>query len=570
MQAASAAEFDVDALHAFLGGCGAAGASALSAALRPATVERFVEGQSNPTFKVTGPKTAVVVRRKPAGATLPGAHQIEREFRVTKSLFAAGYPVPEPLVYCKDESVLGSEFYVMQYVDGRVFRDLKLPSVAPEERRQIYESLVQVLARLHTLDVDALGLGDLTKKRGNYTRRQTNTWYRNYQASGLSGGKGDEALDGVMAGVKAHLDATLAADSRTCLVHGDFKLDNVIFHPTKPEVLAVLDWEIVTIGDPLADLAYCFQGYKAPHGPALVSGPFVADGSLAEGVPPLETNLWAYCAASGLPYPPVAPAAMDAYHVYAQFRVACILRGIQGRFVQGNAASETAKRFTTPVIFAIARQAADLAGLRHLPLRFDAPSPPLALTRLPPPMSPKAQGLLDQLLVFMDEEIYPNESVYEGQLAAFRAAGNQWQIPPVLEEIKAKAKAQGLWNLFLPSWSGVTQAEYSVISEVLYVSFAFPWPWPLPWPLPLPFPFPFFRVPKYCDGSLTTDWQTTFTNNQKQNNNTGGATCGPPRRSTASSRTRATWRRWSSLQTRRRRSSGWSRWRRARSAAPLS
>src|SRR5690606_8472156 len=207
----------------------------------PLTIRQFRGGQSNPTYELTTPTQAYVRRRKPPGALLASAHAVDREFRVISALHARGYPVARPCALCEDESVIGSMFYVMDRVDGRILWDLKLPGLEPGERRAIYDAQVDALAALHRFDPEEIGLGDYGRP-GNYFERQVGRWTKQYRASETDP---IPAMDRLI----EFLPATLPAQGPTRIVHGDFRLDNLILHPDRAEVRAVLDWELSTLGD---------------------------------------------------------------------------------------------------------------------------------------------------------------------------------------------------------------------------------------------------------------------------------------------------------------------------------
>jgi len=439
-------------------------------------VLRFTAGQSNPTFRLDFTNASFVLRMKPKGTLLPGAHQIDREFKVMTKLFAAEFPVPEPICYCSDTMYLGTEFYIMKYVQGRVFNDMGLAKVSAEERGKMYLELTRVLSKLHLLDPEKIGVAALSKKNNkSYLERQLRTWFRNYKESFIQEER--DATDAVMDVTHDWLMVHLPQETKTCLVHGDYKLDNVIWHPHKAEILAVVDWEIVTIGDPLADLAYCFQAFNigaANDGSQfnLTGSPF-SSGALIAGIPPLDFLLWQYHLFMNLPFPNPF---MEYYHIYAQFRVACIIRGIQGRFHRGNAASTSASRFTNEIVFLFARRSLDLAiqrdpsnsRLKSLPITWNESIVSVDTVSLPHPMSDYATSLMRELLAFMDKYIYPNEVLYEAQMKQFTDEGNRWQIPPIVEHLKAVAKKETrLWNVWMSKWSRVTQAEYSRLAEIM-------------------------------------------------------------------------------------------------------
>uniref|UniRef100_A0A3B3TCR7 Acyl-CoA dehydrogenase family, member 11 n=1 Tax=Paramormyrops kingsleyae TaxID=1676925 RepID=A0A3B3TCR7_9TELE len=220
-------------------------------------VKQYGKGQSNPTFLLQTSKRRYVLRKKPPGELLPGAHKVDREYRVQKALFETGFPVPEPLLFCADQSVIGTEFYVMEHVQGRIFRDIRLPGLSVAEQVALYVAAAEVLAKLHSLDLAALGLGDYGRGPG-YCKRQVSTWTKQYRASSH---RDVPAMDRLSDWLMNNLPTN---DSEVTLVHGDFRLDNLVFHPTEARVLAVLDWELSTTGQPLADLAYFLMPFYWP------------------------------------------------------------------------------------------------------------------------------------------------------------------------------------------------------------------------------------------------------------------------------------------------------------------
>jgi len=307
----------------------------------PLTLARFKGGQSNPTYRLTTPVASYVLRRKPFGKLLPSAHAIEREFRVTGALAAAEFPVAKPLHLCTDETVIGSAFYVMAHVEGRVFWEPHAPGLSEGERSALFDSVNATIARLHGFDPSALGLSDFGKPQG-YVARQIRRWSEQYRAS-------ETETIPEMDRLIAWLPGVCPEDSGAAVVHGDFRLDNCIVHPTEPRVIAVLDWELSTIGDPLADFTYHLMQWFMP-----VSDTGAGVGSLMgheqdAGMPPVEAYIAAYCrrtGRSGIPGLPV-------YMAYNFFRLAAILQGILGRVRDGTAANADAA--------AMARQVRPLA-----------------------------------------------------------------------------------------------------------------------------------------------------------------------------------------------------------------
>lgn len=312
-------------------------------------LEPFAGGQSNPTYLLRAGDRRYVLRRKPFGELLPSAHAIEREFRVLQALAGTEVPVPRMHLLCEDPAVIGSAFYVMEYVEGRVFWDPSLPGLPAGERAAVYDELNRVIAALHRVDPVAAGLADFGRP-GQYLKRQVERWTRQYRASET------ERIDG-MERLIEWLPAQLPAADQCALVHGDFRLDNVIFHPVQPRIVAVLDWELSTLGHPLADFAYhCMAWRLTPEEFRGLRGHDLA----VLGIPDERAYLEAYCRRTGQ----ALPADWDLYVVFNMFRLAAILQGIQARGLKGNAASAEALRTgrqARPIAEAAWRQAL-LAG----------------------------------------------------------------------------------------------------------------------------------------------------------------------------------------------------------------
>lgn len=307
-------------------------------------VSQFRGGQSNPTFLVEADARRYVVRRKPPGTLLPSAHAVEREYRVMKALQGRGVPVPEVFGLCEDEAVIGSAFYVMAYVDGRVLWDPKLPELTGDDRARVYDEMNRVLAALHDVDVQAAGLADFGRP-GHYIARQVSRWTQQYRASET---ERLEAMERLIEWLPAHLPASAGAS----LVHGDYRLDNLVFAHDAPRLVAVLDWELSTVGDPIADFAYhCMAWHLAPPFRGLAD---LDAGALARLQLPGEAGyLHDYCERRGVPA--VAAADWNFYMAFNLFRAAGIAQGIMGRALAGNASS--------PHALEAGRQARQLAEL---------------------------------------------------------------------------------------------------------------------------------------------------------------------------------------------------------------
>jgi len=293
----------------------------------PLSATRFQGGQSNPTYQLVTPGARYVLRRKPMGKLLPSAHAVDREFRVISALHKQGFPVARTYGLCTDDGVIGSMFYIMSMERGRVFWDQTLPSVSREERWPIYVSEIETLAKLHSYDPEKIGLGDFGRS-GNYFSRQVDRWTKQYRASET------EKIEEVERLIE-WLPKTVPVQERVSVVHGDYRLDNMIFAPDKPNIVAVLDWELSTLGDPLADFSYLLMQWVM-SGTQRVG---LSQSNLAElNIPTLEQAVEIYCRASGRPNIPD----LNWYFSYNLFRLTGILQGIAGRIRDGTASSSRA------------------------------------------------------------------------------------------------------------------------------------------------------------------------------------------------------------------------------------
>jgi len=322
--------FDLDALANYL-------VAHLPGFAGPLRVEQFKGGQSNPTFKLVTPERSYVMRAKPGPAAklLPSAHAIEREYRVMRALAATGVPVAKMYLLCDDEAVIGRAFFIMEFVEGRVLWDQSLPGMENAERAAIYDEMNRVIALLHAVDIDAAGLADYGRP-GNYFERQIGRWSKQYVAS-VTAPIG--AMDSLMQWLPAHIPAGARDAAQTAVVHGDFRLDNLIFHPREPRVLAVLDWELSTLGHPLADFSYHCMAWHIPHTMGRgIGGLDIA----ALGIPSERDYVRRYCERSGRADVDAVMADWNFYLAYNLFRIAAILQGIAKRAQDGTAASAQA------------------------------------------------------------------------------------------------------------------------------------------------------------------------------------------------------------------------------------
>uniref|UniRef100_A0A8D3CHH9 Acyl-CoA dehydrogenase family member 11 n=1 Tax=Scophthalmus maximus TaxID=52904 RepID=A0A8D3CHH9_SCOMX len=394
------------------------------------TVRQYSAGQSNPTFLIQTPSQSYVLRKKPPGELLPGAHKVDREYRVQKALFLAGFPVPQPLLHCTDVEVIGTEFYLMEHVKGRIFRDLRLPGMSPVERTAVYVAAVEVLAKLHSLDLALLNLEGYGRGPG-YCKRQVSTWTKQYTSAAHRDIPAmNELSDWLMKNLPAN-------DVEVTLVHGDFRLDNLIFHPREARVMAVLDWELSTTGQPLADMSYFLMPHYWPRSL-----------SLTTGIPTVGDLIFIYCRCRGIPS---ALPQLNFYQALSFFKMAGIAQGVYARHLLGNASAPNAAQFSQ-CVEPLAKVALQLAqGLVAAVLTF----PPTA----------GGQAVLQQVKDFMRQYVLPAQEVIAEYYSKHAQSSQRWHTPQIIEDLKVKAREAGLWNLFLPAVSGLSQLDYAYIAE---------------------------------------------------------------------------------------------------------
>jgi len=322
--AAPALRLDAARLEAYLAG-------KIEGFAGPLGVKQFKGGQSNPTYLLETPARGYVLRRKPPGKLLPSAHAVDREYRVIRALHAQGFPVAEPFVLCNDDSIAGTAFYVMAFVDGRVFWEPQMPGSNPAERTAVYDSMNATIAQLHSFDPAKIGLADFGKGE-NYVARQVDRWSKQYRASETDK---IEPMERLIEWLPRHVPPSGPAR----VVHGDYRLDNMIVARDAPQVVAVLDWELSTLGDPLADFSYHLMAWHMPYSESAAgTATLVGHDLKALGIPAMSDYVDTYVARTGLDPRPYLPV----YLAYNFFRIAAILQGIIGRVRDGTATSEHA------------------------------------------------------------------------------------------------------------------------------------------------------------------------------------------------------------------------------------
>ena len=436
-------------------------------ATAPLAASQFAHGQSNPTYLLTAGGWRAVLRKRPPGRTLPGAHAVEREAAVLAGLDGSPVPAPALLALAEDPAILGTPFYVMAFVPGLVLADPALPALRPEARAGVYGAAAATLAAIHRVDVGSRPpLARLARggSSAGYAARTVATWGRQFGAVARPGSPAAGLMARLSSWLACHVPPSDGATLPT-LVHGDYRLDNLIFEPGgvtqgggggPPAVAAVLDWELATLGHPLSDLAYaCLPYYLPPGVPALPSLP----SPLPPGVPTEARFVAAYASAAGLPAgaPPCPPGDWAFFRALALFRAASILAGVGARAAAGNAASARAAEVgSEAVVAALAGRALQIIAAAGEGGEAVGPSPgPPALTAaaaatpgLGP--SPRAAALLARLRAFMATHITPVDAA----IAAHADSADRWGVPPEVEAAKAAAIAAGLWNLWLPAGLG--------------------------------------------------------------------------------------------------------------------
>ncbi|XP_060076036.1 acyl-CoA dehydrogenase family member 10-like isoform X2 [Ylistrum balloti] len=441
----------------------------------PPHIRCFEHGQSNPTYYVNYGGKQLVLRKKPPGKLLPSAHAVEREFKVMQALGQHGVPMPKMYGLCEDSSVIGTPFYIMEYLKGRVFIDRSLPGMTKPQRRELYSCMVDTLCQIHRVNISAAGLDNYGKK-GGFLKRNFARWAKQYEASKT---REIESMNKLMQWISERIPT----NERVTVVHGDFRLDNLIFHPDRPEVIGVLDWELSTIGDPITDLFSALVNYYLPVDFFMFSD----SGSVNMeeiGCHTVEEFIAEYCQKMGIP--PIDN--WDFYVAFGLFRFIAIIQGVYKRAISGQKShpkSELAGMFAVkiaddawnlisksnlkPTLSPTAgTNSGNQGDKRHYSTSTGNETLGL-MTVTPDALPERPKDIYYRVKKFINEEILPNEA----ELHKFSKSDKKWEVNPMMEEFKAKAKAQGLWNLFMPLESdpgikygaGLTNLQYAFMAE---------------------------------------------------------------------------------------------------------
>ncbi|KAB2599358.1 acyl-CoA dehydrogenase family member 10 [Pyrus ussuriensis x Pyrus communis] len=427
------------------------------------TVSKFGHGQSNPTYKIEAGSGAslkrYVLRKKPPGKLLQSAHAVEREFQVLQALGTHTLvPVPKVYCLCTDSSVIGTPFYIMEFLEGRIFLDAKLPGVAPERRRLLYQATARALASLHSADVDAIGLGKYGH-RNNYCKRQVERWAKQYIAStGEGKPKRNPKMFELIDWLQQNIPLEDSSGAAAGLVHGDFRIDNLVFHPIEDRVIGILDWELSTLGNQMCDVAHSCLPYIVDIVAEVGEG--LEHTGVPEGIPSQAEYVAEYCSSSGKPWP---FAEWKFYVALSLFRGASIFAGIYSRWIMGNASGgESAQYAGDGANFMIDYAWKFIGRESVLPKnpssgafvaqdylkRFGQESDDQGFSkgegRFVP--SKRVMELRNRLIKFMEDHIYPMEQ----EFYKLAESSSRWTVHPGEERLKELAKKEGLWNLFIP------------------------------------------------------------------------------------------------------------------------
>ncbi|XP_071093872.1 acyl-CoA dehydrogenase family member 10-like [Haliotis cracherodii] len=448
-------------------------------------IKNFEHGQSNPTYLVQYGGKKLVLRKKPPGSLLPSAHAVDREYRVMKAVGENGVPVPQMLNYCDNESIVGTPFYLMEYLQGRVFKMPCQMGVSPDEVRALYFSMVDVLCKLHSVDISKSGL-DTFGRKGNFIKRNFQRWSKQYEASKT---REIPSLKNLMNWIPQHYPQ----QERVTVVHGDFRLDNLMFAMTSTDVLGVLDWELSTLGDPVTDLSTCCLAHYLPQSGTIMSGLAGAD-LKSLGIPTVQELIGRYC--YQMKIPPIEN--WDFYMAFTFFKMAAVLQGVYKRGISGQGSSSRAKfagaaaemyadigwkiasgSNLQPTLRAVNSEAAERRNLLKTQTIMSYMSRPMAVDRTQETvgqmpvsvdaLSPRVQDLYNRMKQFLANHVIPVEK----EVFEHLHGPNRWTVHPQLAQLTQKARAEGLWNMFLPLESdperkygaGLTNLEYAFFCE---------------------------------------------------------------------------------------------------------